>query len=84
MKPVNSLEHYVEIDNLLIDKNEKSDFVDFCNAQNDDIIEVCECIREISSFINNVEENDFDTEKEYNITKYYLNQISEIIKKVID
>lgn len=84
MKAVNSLEKYVEIDNLIIFKNDNSDFVDFCNNHNDNIINVCECIREIKSYINGINENEFENESEYNLVMHYMREIKEIIKKVID
>lgn len=84
MKAYNNLKKYIEIDNIIIDKDNDDDFTEFCQNHIDDIDEMLTCVDEILFYIDNMEENDFDNASEYNLVMYYMRQIKEIIKKVID
>lgn len=84
MKAYNNLKKYIEIDNIIIDKDNDDDFTEFCQNHIDDIDEMLTCVDEILFYIDNMEENDFDNTSEYNLVMYYMRQIKEIIKKVID
>lgn len=84
MKPYNRLREYVELDKNIIERDEISDFIRFCDQHCDDITDVCDCLDEIKSFIDSIDYNDFAIYDEYRSVMAYMNDIKDIIKKVID
>lgn len=84
MKPYNRLREYVELDKNIIERDEISDFIRFCDQHCDDITDVCDCLDEIVGYIDRLDENDFEKYEEYCFVKSFLEPIKDIIKKVID
>lgn len=81
----NRLREYVDIDRVMgsaTPDDEKSDFDLFCEQHCDDISTVLDCLYEINSYIDELDENNFDKTSDYEMVKAYLKPIKDLIKKV--
>lgn len=82
--PYTRLKDYIETDDVLIDKSEDSDFAKFCDEHCNDIESVLDCIDEIDNYIDELDENDFEKYRDYNLVYCHLQEIKDLIKKVVD
>lgn len=82
-KAVNNLVDYVELDNAIVERD-NSDFANYCQSHCEDITEVCDCIKLIRDYIDNLSDNDFEKYSEYQLVISYMQEIKDTIKKVLD
>ena len=84
MGAIKNLKEYIELDDVVVDKTEESDFSKFCSQHCQDIDEVVTALEEVFRIIRNLDDNDFDNYHDYQIVYAYYQKIYDEIKYVLD